>query len=293
MRVEKLASGPGWSVSDIVCSSGPHDRPFEEQHPSVCIAAVMQGSFHYRTTQGAATLVPGAVLLGNHQSCFECGHDHGTGDRCLSFMFEPGCFEAILASVPGARKAGFPVARLPPLMSLTRIFADAETAWLDNDRMCFEQQALDLAGETARLAADGAPLQPSPSYRDQQRIAATLRRIETTPGAPASINEMARDVAMSPYHFLRIFRCVVGMAPHQFVLRTRLQRAAVQLRRSSQPVLDIALDAGFGDLSTFNRRFRRLIGMTPSAYRRSGRSIRNSQTVPGSFRILSAGHIKS
>jgi AraC-like DNA-binding protein len=268
MRVEKLASGPGWSVCDIICSSGPHDRPFEERHPSVCIAAVMQGSFHYRTTQGAATLVPGAVLLGNHRSCFECVHDHSAGDRCLSFMFEPTCFEAILASVPGVRKAGFRTASLPPLMSLTRIFADAELARLENDPVWFEQQALDLAAEAARLAADGARSEAAPSYRDQQRIAATLRRIETTPDVSVSINELARDVAMSPYHFLRTFRCVVGMTPHQFILRTRLQRAAVQLRRSSQPVLDVALDAGFGDLSTFNRRFHRTIGMTPGAYRR-------------------------
>ncbi|WP_428493042.1 helix-turn-helix transcriptional regulator [Rhodopila sp.] len=79
------------------------------------------------------------------------------------------------------------------------------------------------------------------------------------------------DVAMTPYHFLRTFRRVVGMTPHQFVLRTRLQNAAVALRRSRRPVLEVALDAGFADLSTFNRRFRRVIGMTPRAYRSGGR----------------------
>src|SRR5262247_819042 len=76
-----LASGPGWSVRDIVCTAGPHDRPFEERHDSVCIAAVMQGTFQYRSTHGAAVLAPGAVLLGNEGACFECGHEPGTGDR--------------------------------------------------------------------------------------------------------------------------------------------------------------------------------------------------------------------
>jgi AraC-like DNA-binding protein len=56
-------------------------------------------------------------------------------------------------------------------------------------------------------------------------------------------------------------------------LRTRLQNAAVQLRRSTQPVLDIALEAGFADLSTFNRRFRSIMGMTPTAYRRGDRLV--------------------
>ncbi len=54
---------------------------------------------------------------------------------------------------------------------------------------------------------------------------------------------------MSPYHFLRTFRQVAGMTPHQFVLRTRLHRAAVRLRTSDEPISAIAFDAGFGDLS--------------------------------------------
>jgi AraC-like DNA-binding protein len=77
---------------------------------------------------------------------------------------------------------------------------------------------------------------------------------------------------MSPYHFLHTFRRVTGITPHQFVLRTRLHRAAKQLRQSDEQVAVIALDAGFNDLATFNRRFRRLMGVTPSVYRAPGTS---------------------
>ena len=51
---QKLASGPDWYVSDVLCTAGAGDRPFEEEHRSVCIAAVTSGSFRYRTSQGAA-----------------------------------------------------------------------------------------------------------------------------------------------------------------------------------------------------------------------------------------------
>ena len=61
------------------------------------------------------------------------------------------------------------------------------------------------------------------------------------------------------------------MTPHQFVLRTRLHRAAVRLRRSDETISAIAFDAGFNDLSTFNRRFRRLMGASPGAYRAGDR----------------------
>jgi AraC-like DNA-binding protein len=72
---------------------------------------------------------------------------------------------------------------------------------------------------------------------------------------------------MSPFHFLRTFQRVAGLTPHQFVLRTRLHRAALQLRRTQDAISTIAFDAGFNDLSTFNRRFKRLMGVTPSAWR--------------------------
>jgi len=271
MHMETLASGQGWSVSDVVCTSGPRDRVFEEQHPSVCIAAVMQGSFQYRTTQGAGTLVPGAVLLGNHRNCFECGHDHSTGDRCLSFMFDPDYFEAVLSSIGTVRTTDFRMAHLPPLMSLTRVFADAALCRAEGSPLRFEQLALDLAGQVATSVAECVPSASQPTRRDEQRIAAVLRRIETDASVPISVGDMARDVAMSPYHFLRTFRRVAGMTPHQFILRARLQDAAVQLRLSSRPVLDIVLGSGFGDLSTFNRRFRTTMGMTPTAYRRQDR----------------------
>ena len=74
-----LASGNGWRVHDVVCTASAHDRPFEEQHESVCIAAVTSGTFRYRSTQGAATLAPGAVLLGNERHCYECSHEHSAG----------------------------------------------------------------------------------------------------------------------------------------------------------------------------------------------------------------------
>ena len=57
------------------------------------------------------------------------------------------------------------------------------------------------------------------------------------------------------------------MTPHQYVLRTRLHRAALRLRRSTEFISAIAFDVGLNASSTFNRRFRRVMGVSPSAYR--------------------------
>jgi AraC family transcriptional regulator len=262
-----LASGPGWGVSDIVCSAGSRDRPFEERHDAVCIAAVTHGSFQYRSTLGAAVLAPGAVLLGNAGTCFECGHEHGGGDRCLSFHFTPDHLESIVAAVPGARRTAFAVPRLPPLPSLMPLLAAAEAARDDGDGAEFEELALRLAGAVAAAFVGTSKSARSPSTRDERRVTDALRRIEAEAEEPLALADIARAAAMSPYHFLRTFRQVVGMTPHQFVLHTRLRRAAVRLRRSDETISAIAFDMGFGDLSTFNRRFRRVTGLSPSAYR--------------------------
>lgn len=268
-----LASGPGWRVSDIACTAGPHDRPFEERHEAVCIAAVMQGTFQYRSTQGAAVLGPGSVLLGNEGHCFECGHEHGVGDRCLAFHFAPDHLETTIAAVPGAHWANFGVPCLPPLPPLVPLLAATEAARDDRDGAALEELALRLAGAVAAALSGADQATRPPSLRDERRVTAALRRIEAEADEPLSLADLARGVAMSPYHFLRTFRHVVGVTPHQFVLRTRLHRAAVRLRRSDDAISAIAFDAGFGDLATFNRRFRRVMGATPSAYRaRQGRA---------------------
>jgi len=262
-----LASGKSWSVGDVVCHAGPHDRPYQEQHDTVCIAAVTQGTFQYRSTQGSAVLAPGSLLLGGVGCAFECGHEHGTGDRCIAFNVAPDVLEEIAAAVPGARRTTFAVPCLPPLPVLAPLLAAAEAARDDGDEVELEELTLRLVGGVISTLDNGARAAPSASRRDEQRITRALRMIETSAGEPIALTDLAREASMSAYHFLRTFRHMLGVTPHQYVLRTRLHRAAVRLRGSSQSISAVALDAGFNDLSTFNRRFRRVMGVCPSAYR--------------------------
>jgi len=134
-----------------------------------------------------------------------------------------------------------------------------------------EETALEFAGAVLAHVGGIASLRPRPSIRDERRISEAVRRIEQKAhelgSDELSLGALAQEAGLSRYHFLRTFRTLVGMTPHQYVLRTRMNRAAVRLRLSDEPVSAIAFDAGFGDLSTFNRRFRTLMGVSPSRYR--------------------------
>ncbi len=203
IATQVLAAGPGWRALDVVCTHGPQDRPFDEQHRDVSIAAVTSGMFQYRSRQGAALLAPGSVLLGNAGACFRCGHEHGAGDRCLAFHFAPELVETIVAAVPGARRTDFTVPSLPPLPQLVPVLASAEAARDDGDNAAFEELALRLAGTVVALLAQarGGGGQPT-NAREEKRIVATLRLIERQAETPLTLSALARAAGMSSLSFL-------------------------------------------------------------------------------------------
>jgi len=95
---------------------------------------------------------------------------------------------------------------------------------------------------------------------------------------PLSIAEVAREAAMSPFHFLRRFESVFGTTPHQFRIQSRLDRARHLLALSDYSVTDVCMEVGFSSLGSFSALFARRFGTPPSAYRRQVRSL---IAVPG------------
>jgi AraC family transcriptional regulator len=89
-------------------------------------------------------------------------------------------------------------------------------------------------------------------------------------GENISLDDLAGSVALSRFHFARMFRQSVGISPHEFVLQQRLARARALLSRTNAPLLDVAASCGFADQSHMNRVFRKRTGLTPGQFRASG-----------------------
>ena len=100
---------------------------------------------------------------------------------------------------------------------------------------------------------------------------ARLRRIKEFVDAKmedeVTLCEMAQSVELSTSHFSRMFRKSTGEAPHQFVLRHRVERAKEMLRAAEARVLDVAVACGFKTQQHFARVFRQMCGVSPTEYR--------------------------
>jgi AraC family transcriptional regulator len=84
-----------------------------------------------------------------------------------------------------------------------------------------------------------------------------------------SLQALADESGYSRVHFVRMFRAATGYSPHNYLLNLRLERAQELLKKPSISLIDIALDCGFSSHSHMSRLFRKSVGVTPSAYRRS------------------------
>jgi AraC family transcriptional regulator len=266
-----VARGDGWTVADVVCTSGPQDRPFEERHTHYTIAIVLAGSFQYRSERGRGLMTAGSLMLGNEGDCFVCGHQHGEGDRCLSFWYGADYFERLAADAGArSRPAAFGVPRVPPLPMLSPLVARAG-AGVIGVVVPWEELAVTLAASTVKAAAGISSNHDRLPPNAEARVARAVRAIDRYPSAALTLGDLARQAGLSPFHYLRTFERVTGITPHQYVRRARLREAGMRLVAEPGKVLDLALDSGFGDVSNFNRAFRAEFGMSPIAFRRNTR----------------------
>jgi AraC family transcriptional regulator len=264
-----IATEDDWSVTDLMCTLGPLDRPFEERHGRYTVAIVLAGTFQYRCPLGSAVMTPGSLLLGNPGLCFECGHEHGQGDRCVSFTYAADYFERLGADAGACGcLAGFKVPRLPPLRACSSLVARVAAGAMHSASVSWAELAAIVAVRAMEVAAGTSASRAQLPLNAEARVTRIVRTIDSEPHRGLLLENLSRESGLSPFYFLRTFQRVTGITPHQYVLRSRLREAAARLVTGSGKVIDIALDCGFGDVSNFNRAFRTEFGVSPRKYRR-------------------------
>ncbi len=171
--------------------------------------------------------------------------------------YVPVCPElAETIAAPAAWRAG----ALPPLADVMVAGELAQAVARGGGDLGLDEAGLMLASRFAQAVSGTTP--PAPRIRaiDRRRAVETALWIDAYAHRAIDLAAAAHRAGLSPFHFLRLFTAVIGVSPHQYLVRSRLRHAARLLSDHERAVTDVALDVGFADLSNFIRTFKRAAG---------------------------------
>jgi AraC-like DNA-binding protein len=267
--VNPLHQGPV-SVTEFICAGDDTTAPALEQHRRWSLSYVRRGSFSCHCRGRLFQLVPGAFMVGRPGDEYTCAHRHDDGgDECLAFFFAPEVVDEV-----AWRRPHWQSGAAPPLAELASLGELAQAALRQDHDVAIDELGLLLAGRYVGLMAGDAPGPVKTTAADHRRAVQAALWIDAHSDDPLSLAQMAQAAGLSAFHYLRGFAAVLGVTPHQYLVRSRLRKAAQRLADQDQAVTDVALDVGFADLSNFVRSFRRAAGVSPTAFRRAARGDR-------------------
>jgi AraC family L-rhamnose operon transcriptional activator RhaR/AraC family L-rhamnose operon regulatory protein RhaS len=107
----------------------------------------------------------------------------------------------------------------------------------------------------------------NPDSRKLPRIAEVISHLESNPDNPVRLDDLAKVARMSKRSLLRTFRDATGATPVAYGIQLRIQRAAILLQSTTEPIMEVAFRSGFADSNYFTRQFRKLMGVSPQQYR--------------------------
>jgi AraC family transcriptional regulator len=256
-----LNAGPV-SVTEYRCKIAPGTAPFAEWHGSYSVSYVRTGSFGCTTRGRTHELVAGSVMIGFPGQEFVCTHEHTHGDECLSIRVAPELVEQV-GDAPAIWQRG----ALPPLPELMVLGERIQACVSGTTDLGLDEAGLMLVTRFVELASGRAHRPGRVRPADRRRAVAAALWIDANSREAVDLATVASHVGVSAFHFLRMFAAVVGVTPHQYLVRTRLRNAARLLAACDRSITDVAGEVGFGDLSNFVRTFHRAAGVSPRRFR--------------------------
>ncbi|MBY5542658.1 helix-turn-helix transcriptional regulator [Rhizobium leguminosarum] len=264
LQVELRRFDPGWQVDlTLECTE---------------IAVLLSGQSKIRWTgdghRQEAIARPGVAWIcpaGVHESDVEI---IGTMPESLHIFLPPSLvgesalsnFDIDPAKVQLAYAGGVPD---PMVLHIGQLFRGLLNRSLEpTDRLFLDGIQMALVAHLLGTYSSGRwqPAARAPTV-NPKRLQRVFDFIEARIAAEISLDDLAAEACLSPFHFARMFRKASGLTPHRYVTERRIEAAKEKLRLAGSSLVEIALDIGFGSQANFTRVFRKMTGLTPGQYR--------------------------
>lgn len=240
------------------CTHSDHDT---ERTQDFAVTFVEKGRFGIQEGRRSWVFGVGDALVSTPGRVRSYRHfEECPDDVCLSVSFAPETVEDGL----GLSRVPDPPTLIARGMAIEFASGQLRSAIGSANALWIEEMAFH---SLQAMAGDSwsDPNQQPVSAAHASRIRCAIELMCADMAAGLSLSSMSREVGMSPFYFARTFFGLVGVSPHQYLIRLRLRRAATMLREGAS-VTTAAFSSGFENLGHFSRTFQRRFGVKPSQY---------------------------
>ena len=251
-------------------------------HHYMEILYIEKGSFEFEINLQSFTLSQGDICILNpgdlHQikgNSSDTKHNVILFDPCiLDFSYEDEmqekCIRPLinqLALLPNIYHCGSSIhaALSPKIKALMDTAAEMDYGWYMTSKLLI----LDIISSiyTANLMQSVQNAHAQTNQKKIQNYKSVISYMEHNYNQPVTLQDLADTIPCNSQYLCRFFKDIAGVSPIQYLLNYRIQKACILLETTNNPVLDIALDCGFENVSYFIRKFKEIMCCTPKAYR--------------------------
>ncbi|MGP0174940.1 AraC family ligand binding domain-containing protein [Pseudomonas sp. NCHU5208] len=237
-------------------------------HEGYVFTVIESGAQRFRHRGGDHLAAAGSMVLINPDELHTGSRAHEQGWRYRGFYPQPEAVASVLAELDifTGGLPGFPISVLQDaqvaraFIELHRLSEQGASAL--QQQLAWREALLLLFRRHARVAA------PRTAGREPQAVARARELLSEHLAEPPSLEALAGQVGLSPFHFARVFRRATGLPPHAWLKQRRLEQARALLREGCAP-LSVAMQLGFADQSHLSRQFKQAYGIAPGEYRRA------------------------
>ena len=256
------------TLADIVVLKHGPEPPNVEPRTSVCawrgVHFVEENCFTLQFGKREWMLEKGHAFVSEPGRVHKYSHPRGMApDTCLSIRFNAPLLECMRDELQTVQfEAIEPV--LGRRSDLRFLRWRLDTVLHGSNELAIDEWLVDLISATCLSGQETTRRDPCDRQlaRHAEQIEAARQQLAYRFAEPHRLPTLARTVGMSTFQFARLFRELVGSAPHQFLLRVRF-RAALEMLRDGASVTDACFESGFSNLSLFSRQFKARFGQSP------------------------------
>ena len=266
-----------YRILDFRCHCNICSITDTEYNNNLCVSFIRKGFFEYRTFKRNDEVHIGRILISKPGFEHVTRHIDNQPDITTVFEFKRSFFERL-------KREYFPEAGWfmhSNDMHALLLACPVEADYLHHlivqllqkrkvDRLQIDELVMQLLNKVLHVLANATEVTAVPEKLKQHHLGTIERAKEYMMNnfhENVSLNELAEHCFVSPFHFSRIFKSIMNLSPHQYLLSTRLHHARILLTTTDKPVNDIAFESGFNSLEHFVTAYKQVFRLTPSQHR--------------------------